>query len=241
MGFKFKNCLSSMVCAAILALGVGGAALAQETEQGIIVVGEGRIATPPDMATITLGVTETASTAKAAMDAVTQAVAGILLALDAEGVAPEDRQTSGFYLHPMHREMAVDDTGPAITGYRAGNRVTVRVRDLTRLGAMLDVVIDIGANDFNGLNFGLQDEATPMAAARALAVADARARAEQLAEAAGLKLGNVLRLTEQSRMGGPVMMEAASRGLAMDEALASGEVDTVARVTMVFDIAPDLP
>ena len=216
-------------------------ALAQMPEQGIMVTGEGRISAVPDMATITLGVRENASTAKEAMGKVTTSVSAILERLDALGVAEKDRQTSRFYLNPVfNNRSSSGNEAPRVSGYEAGNSVTVTVRDLTALGEMLDAVIDIGANDFNGLSFGLQNPAPALAMARKVAVADAVDRAGQLAEAASLSLGSVLRMTENSRGAAPMAMEMAPLRSGMGDAIAGGEVDVEAQVTMVFAITPGL-
>ncbi|MGC1497357.1 MAG: SIMPL domain-containing protein [Sulfitobacter sp.] len=218
-----------------------GMAFAQTQEQGIIVTGEGRVSAVPDMATITLGVRENAETAKEAMDKVTDSVSGILAKLDDLNVAQADRQTSRFYLNPVYTNGSYDSgKSRKVSGYEAGNSVTVIVRDLAMLGEMMDAVIDIGANDFNGLSFGLQEPGPAMSAARALAVKDAMARADELAKAALLELGNVLRITENSRGGAPMMMEMAAARSSMNDAIAGGEVDVQAQVTMVFAIAPGL-
>lgn len=218
-----------------------GLAMAQVPEQGIIVTGEGRISVVPDMATITLGVRENAKTAKEAMGKVTESVSAILDQLDALGVAEKDRQTSRFYLNPVYNNRPSNsDEAPRVTGYEAGNSVTVTIRDLKALGEMLDAVIDIGANDFNGLSFGLQNPAPAMAVARKVAVADAVERAGQLAEAASLTLGTVLRMTENSRGAPPMAMEMAAMRSGMNDAIASGEIDIQAQVTMVFAITPGI-
>lgn len=219
-----------------------GLALAQMSEQGIIVTGEGRISAVPDMATITLGVRENADTAKEAMGQVTASVSAILAELDALGVAQMDRQTSRFFLNPVYNnyQSSNGDNPRRVTGYEAGNAVTVTVRDLAKLGEMLDAVIDIGANDFNGLSFGLQDPKPALARARRAAVADAVARAEQLAQAASVTLGSVLRMTENSQGAAPMAMEMAAMRSGTADAIAGGEVDIRAQVTMVFAIVPGL-
>ena len=217
--------------------GAGALSAQQAPEQGILVTGQGSVAAAPDMATITLGVTEEAPTAKAAMDKVTQAVAAILAQLDAEGVAAKDRQTSRFYLRPVHDRRPMENgEPPKITGYQAGNSVTVKVRDLSKLGAMMDAVLEKGANDFNGIDFGLQDPKDAMAEARRAAVTDATERARQMAEAAGVELGELLRMSENTNPQ-PRMFEAARMGAAMDSAIAEGEVEVQAQVSMTFSIA----
>lgn len=212
------------------------AAHAEEVAQGVFVQGEGRISVAPDQAIINLGVRENAQTAQAAMDAMAQSVSGILAALEAQGIAAADQQTSRFYLNPLYNEARLEQ-GRQITGYEAGNAVTVTVRDLENLGAILDAVIATGGNDFNGLSFGLQDDTAAVEEARKAAVADAMMRAKVLAEAAGLELGAVLRLSDGASRAGPVRMGMADARASMESAIAPGEVDVTARVSMVFAFA----
>lgn len=224
--------------AAVILLLVAPAAWAQTTtEAGIIVTGEGRVAVAPDMAAITLGVRHRGDTAQEAMALVTDDVAGILNTLTNVGIANTDQQTSGFYLRPVYNSRGINDgTPPDLVGYEAGNTVTVRVRDLAVLGSTLDVVIEIGANEFNGLRFDLQDPSAAQSLARRLAVGDARAKAEELAQAAGVTLGPLVRLSEAGSNAGPRMMEMSAGRASMDSAIASGEVGVEARVTLVFEI-----
>lgn len=225
--------------AMVLWLGLAQATLAAGVEQGLVVTGEGSVAAEPDMAMIALGVTTAGTTAAEAMQENAATVSDILSALDDLGIAAKDRQTSRFYLRPVWSNRKEPGNGEArITGYEAGNSISVRVRDLGSLGQVLDGVIALGGNEFNGLSFGLQDDTAQRSAARRAAVKDAMARASELAEAAGLKLGNVLRLSEEGGRGGPVMMESMARSASMGDAVASGEVEMRSFVTIVFDIAP---
>jgi uncharacterized protein YggE len=222
---------------AALLIALAPVAQADEVPQGVFVQGEGRISMAPDMATITLGVRQNAPTAQAAMAAMGDAISGILLALEAEGIDPQDQQTSRFYLTPVYSEARLEQ-GREVTGYEAGNAVTITVRDLDRLGEVLDAVIATGANDFNGLSFGLEDDTAAMEAARKAAVADAMTRARQLADAAGLRLGAVLQLSDSGAGRGPVMMDMGAARASMESAIAPGEVDITAQVSMVFAISP---
>jgi uncharacterized protein len=230
---------------AVLAfLGWAGMAAAQAVEDGVTVTGVGEVALAPDMATITLGVTEVGGTARDAMAEVSVAVAAIIGKLDALGVAPRDRQTSRFYLRPVyepHEDRGPDRaTPPQIIGYEAGNSVTIRVQDLEKIGVLLDTVIEEGANDFNGINFGLKDDSVALAEARKLAVADALARADLLAEAAGIELGVVTRMTENSGSDHPVMMEMSQARGAFKAPVEAGELSVRAQVTMTFAIKPGI-
>lgn len=217
---------------------LAGAALAEDLPRQINVSGEGRIEAAPDMATITLGVTNESEEAKAAMDATSEAVARILERIGALGVAPRDMQTRSLTLSPVWSDRDLSEGERArITGFVASNTVTVRIRDLGSLGGVLDAVIADGANDFRGLQFALQDPEPLMDEARRAAVADAMAKAALLAESAGVTLGALRSITEHG--GGrpmPMMaMEAAARGASMP--IAAGEVTVEASVSMVFDIA----
>lgn len=224
--------------AAVVAALLGAPAWAEQAPRQISVTGEGVVEAAPDMATITLGVTQEATEAKAAMDATSAAVAKVLARLEAAGIAARDLQTRQLSLNPVWSEVRGGTEGRrAITGFVASNTVLVRVRDLTALGPILDAVIADGANDFSGLQFGVQEVAPLRDEARKRAVADAMARAKLLAEAAGVALGPVL--TIQDHGGGmPMpMAEMSMRASAAKMPVAAGEVSVEANVSMVFSIA----
>ncbi len=224
--------------AAAMAVTLAGTARAEPVPRQITVTGEGRVEAAPDMATIILGVTNEAPEAKAAMDATSEAVAQVLDRLSALGLAPRDIQTQRLNLSPVWSGRNASGGGRArITGFVASNMVMARVRDIETLGTVLDAVISEGANDFNGLHFGIQDQKPIIEAARKAAVADGIAKAQQLAQAAGVTLGPVVSMAEH---GGhtprPMMMEMAA---ARDNAIpvAAGEMTLTASVSMVFAIA----
>ncbi len=221
----------------VLALSlVIGQAAAQDAAQGrLIVTGEGAVDSVPDMATITMGVTSEAKTAREAMAETSEATAAVLEALTGAGIEPRDMQTRDLALNPLWDNRSSGERN--IVGFQASNTVFVRVRDLDALGEVLDEVIQSGANQFRGLSFGLQEPGPALDEARRRAVAEAMRKAELYAEAAGLTLGPVLELTESDGNVGPVMMERAM--MAMDVPIAAGEVTTNANVTMIFGLRGD--
>lgn len=225
-----------MMLSAVLVLGLvtqGGAQGAEKHQQRLLsVVGVGQVATEPDMAVISLGVTHQAETARAAMDMVNADATSLLEALAALDVAPRDVQTDQLSVSPFWDNK---DQTRSIIGYEARNSVSVRVRDLSRLGSVMDAALSAGSNDFNGLRFTMQDPTPLEAQARKAAVKDAMARAAELAEAAGVTLGPVVTLTEQGGRGQPMMMAAAR---SEDMAIATGEVAINASVSMTFDLIP---
>lgn len=204
----------------------------------IVVQGRGSVEQAPDMATITLGSQFAARTAEDALDQVSESTGTVLETLTDLGVEPRDIQTSGLYLNPVWDDSYNKHGTRRIRGYSAGNTVHIRVRDLDALGSLLDQVVRDGANTFNGLSFSLQDATDAQNEARRRAVADARAKAQLYAEAAGVGLGAIVELTDGvTSAPQPVFMERAA--LAMSDAvpIAQGEVSTSARVTITFEIA----
>jgi uncharacterized protein YggE len=201
----------------------------------ITVTGEGRVDAAPDMATVSLGVVTEAATAAEAMAANAIQLSAVLEQLKAGGIEDRDIQTSGLSLNPNWTQPE-GEAAPRITGYQASNMLTVRVRQLDQLGAVLDRTIKDGANSFNGLSFGLADPEPAMNEARKRAVADAQARARLLTQAAGLTLGPVVSISEGGGFGGPQPMYRMDAAAASPVPVASGEVSTVASVTMVFEL-----
>ncbi|WP_037307388.1 SIMPL domain-containing protein [Ruegeria halocynthiae] len=223
--------------AAMLAITAAGMAYAEERR--ITVDAAGTVQATPDMATITLGVTNEDPQASNAMQATSDAVAQILKRLDEMGVKARDVQTRDLSLSPVwsSRNNPNGDR-PEISGFVASNNVQVRVRDLTQLGTIMDAVIQDGANDFGGLSFGVQDPAPLQAQARANAVAEATAKAQQLAQAANVTLGPVQQISEQ--LGG-IRPAPQLRAMNLSEAgsvpVAGGEVSISVNVSMEFGIA----
>ncbi|MEL7132195.1 MAG: SIMPL domain-containing protein [Pseudomonadota bacterium] len=211
-----------------------GGALAQEGAAMVSVTGEGQVAVAPDMAVISLGVVHVDQTAGAAMDKVSADVGALMSVLAAQGIAARDIQTSQVSVTPVRDNRA--DGGRRITGFEARNAVTVRVRDLGGLGGVLDQVLEAGTNTLGGLRFQLQDTGAAQAEARAAAVRDAVAKAEQLSAAAGVTLGPVLAISEGGVGPQPEMFAAAARSV--DVPIAAGELIVSVRVSMRFALAP---
>lgn len=216
-------------------LAVAGSSAAQQTDdtRRLIVEGSGSVEVAPDMATITLGVQERAEAAEAALDATSQKVAAIFDALEEAGVEARDMQTTGLSLYPQRESGTL---GVRVTAYEASNGVTVRVRDLDGLGALLDTIAGVGANRIDNLTFGLQDPRPVEDQATTAAVADARARAELLAEAAGVTLGAISEISEVSGGGGGPRPMQARMEMADALPIAGGEVDVTAQVRIVWEI-----
>lgn len=228
---------SCLFLLAFLSVQVPSGAMAQETVPQITVTGEGRVAAVPDMATITLGVSAQNSTAAAAMDEASDITQKIFDTLPGFGIEPVDVQTSELSLSPLWDNRQTGQEEPRIRGYQASNRVMVRVRDLDGLGDVLDAVLGAGANRMDGLSFGVADPAPLLSRARQRAVADARARAETYAGAAGVSLGPVLAISETGGAGPVPQLSGMAMARAEAVPVAAGETEIRAQVTVRYAIA----
>ena len=122
-----------------------------------------------------------------------------------EGVAPADIQTSEVSISPMFSQPAPGQkTAPTITGYSVSNNVAVTLRDIPRLGSLLDKAVTAGANSIYGVGFGHNDPSALLDSARTVAVADARRKADIYATAGGARIGRLMVLTEEPGRQPPV-------------------------------------
>lgn len=199
----------------------------------LTVQGNAHVSVSPDMARLSLGVLAQGDTAGAAMADMTAAARGVLdLLLTDEGIDSADVQTGQLSLSPRYPEGRYNDA--PIIGYDARTSVDVVLRDLTRLGGVLDAAISEGANTLGALQFDLSNRADALDEARRLAVADAQARAALYAEAAGVALGPIVSISEGGGGAAPMAL-MASYG-ARESAIAEGSIDISASVTIVYSI-----
>lgn len=221
------------------------AAQAQEAEKDkatIVVTGEGRSTTAPDMAVLQLSVVKDAKTAREALDANNKTMAEVLNALKDGGIADRDLQTSGFMLNPQYNYPTNNDGGnrpPELIGYQVTNGVSVRVRDLTKLGEVVDKSVTLGVNQGGGVQFTNDKPEAVITEARKAAVADAIEKAKVLAQAAGVSLGKIVNISEQGYRPEPVpMMRAASAKEYAGDAvpMATGENSYNVTVNVTFEI-----
>lgn len=211
-----------------------GAAFAQTPQ--ITVTGRGEVAVAPDIARITLGVAQEAKAATEAMDLMGADMAQVLAGLTVAGVAPEDMQTSGLNLEII-RDYNSNRDNPRITGYIARSDIAVTIRDLDALGAVLDTLIEGGANQMNGLQFDVADRAPHLTAARQAAVADARAKADTFATAAGVSLGQVQTIREGGQAAPPLpMMEMRMAADSGPVPVAQGQIVIGADVIITYGL-----
>jgi uncharacterized protein YggE len=228
-----KHSLSLAVVTATL---LAAPALAQTAPPpAISVTGEANLSVPPDQARIDGGVTSDAKTAREASDANNAAMGKVLQALKGAGIEEKDYQTSRLSLQPQY---APNRAGPSpITGYRASTRVTVRIRDVTKVANVIDVLVGAGANDIGGINFMVSQASKLLDEAREKAIADARRKAEIYAKAAGVALGEPLSISEEGAPT-PVFRGKMASTMAAGAPVAQGEETLSVSVNVSWAIKP---
>ncbi len=200
------------------------------------VSGEGRASAAPDLAVFTVSVTALdPSLARATRDA-NERARKVLDALSAAGVSAADRQTVSFDVQ-IERVLPKAGNPPRITGYRVTNAIAVKVRDLPKLGSVLDRALAAGANEVESLAFTRADTSGERASALADAVKAAHAKAEVMAKAAGLRLGRILELSEGARGPSPLPeMRAFNSAKAKGVPIAEGQIEVEAQVELTFAV-----
>ena len=208
-------------------------------EGRVIVIGEGSVSVPPDYAQIRSGVTTRAKTVKEAVDANSKLMAAVTAALLDFGIAQKDVQTSRFSVQPIYAPQQPNSESK-LSGYSVTNQVSVTIRQIAKVGEILDRLVAAGVTDVGNIEFLHSDSSKALDQAREAAVADARRKAELYAHASGLTLGRVAWITEDPGYAPSIPMGAmrASTVPAAPVPIAGGEDTFQARITLGFDISP---
>lgn len=221
-----------LAAAAVVGISLPESAQGQEVEpreRGITATGTGVVTTVPDRAHFSFGVQAQARTASQALEAADAQLAKVVAALREAGVASADLQTEQISLSPQ-----TSDDGGAIVGYTAVSSVSVQIRELGRAGAVVDAAVGAGANQVSGPALTRSDQNALYRSALRSAYADARAKAEVLAAAAGVTLGA---MTEVVEAGGGAMPFAAARDSATASGVEPGTQEIQATVTVSFAVS----
>jgi uncharacterized protein YggE len=199
----------------------------------------GEVKTAPDMAAISLGVLTQGPTAEDASRANAERMNAVMTALRRAGVAERDIQTSGLNLSPQY----VYDQGqpPRLNGYQARNQVTVKVTDLAHLGATLDGAVAAGANEVQGIAFGLKNPTAAEDEARRRAVAALQAKAGVYAQATGMRIVRMISLSEGGGYQAPPprpipMVAGVARMKAEDTSISPGETTVRIDVEATYEL-----
>ena len=232
---RLRNLKLPLVLALLVSIGlIALPALAQTPTpttptNSLTVSGIGQASGSPDIAYVQLGVQISNSDVIAGFAEANERMQAVLDALREQGVAPEDLQTTGLFIY----QDTIYDPQTGMPGenslYRIGNSVNVTVRDVTQVSEIINTGVSAGANNINGLTFGIDDRASLEQSARAAAVEDARNRASELAALMGVTLGDPIIVVEgnsdgqfpipydrmESAMGGGVPVETGQQTISM--------------------------
>ena len=190
----------------------------------------------PDIATFSAGVVTQAADGNAAMRQNAEQMNRVLAAIKAAGVADKDVQTSGISLNPQYRYE--ENQPPRITGYQASNTVNVKLREVAKMGKVLDALVASGANQVNGPSFGIDDPEPLYDRARLDALKAARARAETYAGALGVRVRRIVSISEGgAAMPSPMPRMAMMKAEAYDSTpVAAGESSVSVNLDVVFEL-----
>jgi uncharacterized protein len=213
---------------------------AEETKilRSISISGHGEVKAVPDVASISMGVTSTAETARAALDANTTAMMALMDALKAAGLEQRDIATSNFSINPR-LEYPRDGNGPSkLVGYDVNNQVNIVVRDISKLGAVLDAGVTAGSNQIYGIAFSVSKPEAMLDEARKAAIADARRKAEIYATAGGFVLGDIVSVSEGGAYQPPQPITYAAKASvdAVPVPIAQGEQALAIDVNVVWSM-----
>jgi len=206
----------------------------------IQVDGLGRVSIAPDKADLTLSVEVQAKSAEAARDQAAAAMTALIKAVKDENVADKDIQTRYVSLYPIYGQ----DNANKINGYQLANRVTVCIRDISKVSAIIDSAVKAGGNPVRvqGINFAIDNPDAALAQARDKAYASARAKAEQYAKLAGVTLGRAMHITEGGDippMPKPYAEMSVMRGAMGDSnstPIQAGEQEVSVTVNVIFGV-----
>jgi uncharacterized protein YggE len=222
MTMPMSPVLFSAFVIAAAALAPLPAQAAEKLDRLVTVTGEATVAVAPDTAVIRIGVTSQGRTAREASEANGRQMS----------VADRDIQTSWMSLQPQYDP---NKSGTArLLGFQVTNQLTVTIRDIGKLPAILDRGIGAGANEMSGIEFIVSEQSKLLDQARAEAIADARRKAEFYAQAAGVKVGHVVAITEEGSLPPPRLMQAMRAGAAAP--IAPGELSLRAVVTVSYEL-----
>jgi uncharacterized protein YggE len=203
----------------------------------IVVSGEGNVSAVPDYAEVSGGVTTRGKSVKEASDANSKLMTAITTALGDAGIAAKDIRTSRFSIQPVYAP-PVPNGEPKLTGYSVSNQINVTLRDIGKAGDILDRLVTAGVTNVGNIEFLHSDPSKLLDQAREGAVADAKRKAEIYAKAAGLRLGNVVWITENPAYAPPLPMMAKMAAAAPAQVPISAGEDTLhVEITVGFAVA----
>ncbi len=210
-------------------------------QEGIWVSGQGKVTAVPDIATLRLGIeAQEASVAEAQYQAI-EAMDRVKAALTDNGVAEKDIKTQYFSIHRVTK-WDRDKEQEVVIGYRVTNMVTAKIREIDKVGTIIDAVAAAGGDltRIDSIGFSVDDPSAYYEEAREKAIADAKAKAEQLAKLAGVKLGKPTYISESAQIPPPIyrqdLYEKAVAAPTAETPISPGEMEISLTVQLAYAI-----
>jgi uncharacterized protein YggE len=207
----------------------------------LVVTGNAEVSATPDRAVVDLGAVVEAKNALDAQKQIAQVMQRVIKDIKAQGIKEEKIRTAGLSLSPVYAHPSPKANqppeAPRIVGYQATNTVRVQVDDIERAGAVIDAGISAGANQLNSLSFDLRDDLTLRKQALQLAAQEARAKAEAIASALNLQLGEVIEVSEEGGQSHHPVERRFAVSAAADTPVQPGQVQVSAGVNVRFRLA----
>ncbi len=239
------NTTLAVSLATVLALGSAMTASAQNaspsaTTDGTLlsISADAKATRVPDIATLSTGVVTQAADANGALRANAEQMSKVMTAVKAAGIAERDVQTSGLSIYPQYKY--AENQAPAITGYQASNTVNLKVRDITKLGKVLDALVASGANQVNGPSFEIDEPEAAYDEARRKALKKAQLRADMYAKALGVRVRRIVSINEGGGYSPPSPMPMMAMKSAMADStqtqVSPGESSLSASINVVFEL-----
>jgi len=200
-------------------------------QPGVITSGDATVSKKPDSASLSVGVESRQSTASAAQSDLANKAAKLIARAKALGIADKDLNTSGYSVGPYYAPGA-----QTISGYQASEQLQLNWHTVDTVGKALDALVQEGGATNVSVSFGLADPKAAQAEARTLAIADARSRAQAMAGAAGVKLGQVMRVSDLTASGYPSAGYAINAAAPAASQLPVGELNVTVTVEVDFAI-----
>jgi len=207
----------------------------------IVVQGSAQIFALPDEATVRLGIVRQSANAQAAQEQVNSVAQEILSAITKAGVPAAQIQTSRLTLSPVYAPRSPESReAPRIVAYNASNTVAVRLTNLTMVGSVIDAGLKAGANQLDGVQFGLRNDLPSRQEALKKAVQEAQSKAQVMAEALRVNLAEVIEASESGVSVVPFSeaVPAARLAITADTPVSPGQIQVQANVTIRYRITP---
>lgn len=225
-------CAAAALAAAATISGCDSPPPVQANARQVTVVGSGEVQGTPDTVTADVGVEVVAPDVTTAMNQAGERQQAVIDALTADGIDAKDISTTAVNLQPQYGDNSV------VTGYRAGNNISVKIRKLDDAPRALSRIVDNGGNAarINSVSFSIADDSTLVSDARARAFEDAKGRAQQYAGLSGMSLGEVISISEQSGSTPPQPFPVPAEARAADVPLQPGQQTVGFSVTVVWEL-----